>query len=183
MKPPHHLLPTEVLRKQVVGPSGFVLVEVAIVCLILSLALVTLVPLYTSCLRANNHTLHVKVATLLSQELSEEVSLRKWDEDTPIPAVSISSGSVLGLDPGESVSDKRTFNDIDDFNGWIEDGARDPMMGVLSDFTGYVRQVQVSYVTASLGSSVVPTDYKQVRVCTNYQRMNPVCVDTLFTNR
>jgi Tfp pilus assembly protein PilV len=163
--------------------GGFLLVEVAIVCLILSLALLTLVPLYSACLRANNHTLHTKVAAQLSQELSEEIRLRKWDQKTPTPAIAISSGSVMGLDPGESAADKRTFNDIDDFDGWTENGAVDPMMGPLSDFTGYLRQVSVDYVNSSLVQVAGPTDFKHVHVCTNFQRMNPVCVDTVYTNR
>ena len=165
------------------NPRGFILVEASITYLILSLALVALVPLFILSVRANTATLHVKVATQLSVELLEEIRLRKWDEKTPASRLAISTGSVIGMDSGASATDKRTFDDLDDFNGWSENPPLDPVMRPLTDFAGYSRSVTVSYVDAALQPVTGPTDYKQLSVCTTFPKLTPVCLNTLFTNR
>lgn len=163
--------------------EGYLLIEASITCLIISLSLVALVPMFILSLRANTKTEQVKVATQLSVELLEEIRLRKWDQKTPSPPQSIALGSAIGVDSGETASDKRTFNDIDDFNGWSESPPMDPLMQPLSNFSGYSRNVTVSYVDAGMNPNAGPTDYKEVTVCTQRSGMSPACLSTLFTNR
>lgn len=163
---------------------GYLIIEASVSTLILSVALIALLPLFAVCLRASQKIQHAKVATQLSTELLEEIRLHKWDQLTPTPSKVISQGSAtLGPDNGETASDKTTFNDIDDFNGWTENTPLDPMMQTLTAFTGYTRTVSVSYVTSSLAASATPTDYKQVHVCTQWPAMPSVCLDSVFTNR
>jgi len=163
--------------------NGFLLFEASITYLILALGVVALAPLFTLSVRTNQKNQYVKVCTQLSQELMEEILLHRWDEKTPVPAVHITTGSTLGIDTGETAGDKRTFDDIDDFDNWSEIGARDPMMNALNDFANYNRQVDVFYVNASNTQVTGPTDFKEIHVCTTYLKMSPVCLDTLVTNR
>ena len=162
---------------------GFVLVEVSVTYIILSLALVALVPSFIMAIRAAKNNEQIAAATQLSAELMEEVRMRKWDQATPLPAAHIAAGSALGIDTGETASDKRTFNDIDDFNGWTESTPRDPVMNALTDFPGYSRSVTVKYVDASLAASAAVTDYKQVTVCTSTKKLKPLCLNAISTNR
>lgn len=162
---------------------GFILVEVSVAYIILSLALVTLIPVFILALRAAKNMEQITAATQLSSQLLEEISLRKWDRGTPNPPVYVQAPAPLGPDAGESASDKRTFDDIDDFNGWTEPAPLDPVMRPLPAFAAYRRSVTVRYVDSSLAPVTGPTDYKQLTVCTSTIKLKPSCVDTLFTNR
>ena len=163
---------------------GFLLVEVSITYVVLSLALVALVPLFILSIRANKKTEQLAVAGFLSQELLEEIRLRKWDQLTPSPSSRIASGSaVLGIDAGEIASDKTTFNDVDDFNGWSESPPTDPLMRPIPGFNAYTRTVTVAYVDSTLAASAAPTDYKQVTACAAAPAMVPACVSTVLVNR
>jgi len=162
---------------------GFILIEASISYIVLSLALVALVPMFILSLRANAASEKVAVALHLSQELLEEVRLHRWDEATPAPAVHIAAGGALGVDAGENAADKRTFDDVDDFNGWTESPPQDPVMRPLAAFSSYTRTVSVQYLNASFQVSGAPTDLKQVAVCTSAPGMKPVCLDTILSNR
>lgn len=162
---------------------GFILIEVSITYIVLSLALVALVPMFILSLRANKASERAAVALHLSQELLEEVRLHRWDEATPTPSAHIAVGSAIGLDAGENALDKRTFDDIDDFNGWTESPPQDPVMRPLTAFSTYSRSVAVRYVDAAFQPAGSPTDLKQVTVCTAAPQMKPVCLDTIVSNR
>lgn len=163
--------------------GGFVLVEVTIAYILLVFALVSLVPVFIVAIRAGANTEALQAATYLSNELLEEVRLRKWDERTPANQGHIAAPSVLGRDGTESATDKRTYDDVDDFHGWTENGALDPVMRALPAFKSYIRTVAVGYVDSSLAPSVTVTEYKMITVCTRAAKINPACLSTLVTNR
>jgi type II secretory pathway pseudopilin PulG len=163
---------------------GFILVEVTIAYLVLSLALVALLPVFILAIRAGKNTEQLQVATYLSQELLEEVRMRRWDARAAASPRHIDSPSaVLGPDPGETATNKTTFDDVDDFNGWTEAAARDSLNVLLPAFSVYSRTVAVSYVDSNLAASATPTDYKKVTVCTRTKHINPLCLQTVVTNR
>lgn len=162
---------------------GFVLVEVTIAYVLLIFALVSLVPVFIVAIRAGASTEQLQAATYLSTELLEEVRMRKWDERTGSTFAHIPAPSALGLDTGETATDKTTFDDVDDFNGWTESGARDPIMRVLTDFKAYTRTVTVAYVDGDLNASAAATDYKTITVCTRTAQMSPSCLTSMVTNR
>jgi len=164
--------------------KGFLLVEVAIAYLLLTVALIALLPVFVLAIKAGKSTEQLQTATYLSQELLEEVRMRKWDQNSSSTPGHISNPSAaLGPDAGES--DKTKFNDIDDFNGLSENPPKDPLNNSLTAFSAYTRAVTVSYVDSSMVVLSTPTtsDYKQVKVCTSTSRLSGICLSTLFTNR
>lgn len=160
---------------------GFILVEVTIAYVLLIFALIALLPVFIMAIRAGTMSVKLQTAAYLSTELIEEIRLRKWDELTPASPAHIPAPSALGPDAGET--DKSLFDDIDDFNGWNEVGALDPLGGALPDFKSYARTVTVAYVDANLNDSLTATDYKKVSVCTRTNQMPPACLNTFLTNR
>lgn len=164
--------------------GGFILVEATLASAIIGFALVALVPTFVLSIKAGKIAEQTKAAAQLSTALLEEIRLRRWDELTPLTPRAISAGSAaLGADSGESATDKRTFDDADDFNGWSESLPQDPMAQPLDGFSGYSRSVTVNYVDSAMASSSSPTDYKQVHVCTRAPKGTSQCLDTLLTNR
>lgn len=166
------------------SPKGFILIEASMAYIVLSLALLTLLPVFVLSIRASQRSRQVSTAMHLSQELLEEVRLRRWDQMTPSPPESIATGSALGVDGGEAPLDKRTFNDVDDFNAWSESPPLGPLMNPLpAELAGFTRSVSVQYLTMSLAPTAGPTDRKLVSVCTSRPQLNPVCLQTIVTNR
>jgi type II secretory pathway pseudopilin PulG len=165
--------------------KGYLLVEVSIAYMILALAIAALVPTFILAIKATKNTEKIQVAMDLSTELLEEVRMRRWDETTETPAAYTSSPSTLGPDTGETATDKTYFDDVDDFNGWTEKGAKDPLNRTLNNFKAYDRSVVVSYANAFLVALSTPTtsDYKRVTVCTETYNLKPVCLYTVVTNR
>ena len=165
--------------------GGFILMEVSVAYVVLVVGLLALLPVFVIAIRASKGTEQLQVATYLSQELLEEIRLRKWDQNSATLPVYVSTRSVLGIDAGETASNKTTFNDIDDFNGWTESPPRDPLNNPLPAFSAYTRSVTVGYADSSLVVLSTPTtsDYKRVAVCTLTTKVSPVCLTTVFTNR
>jgi MSHA pilin protein MshD len=165
--------------------KGFILIEATMAYLVLTLAIVFLVPMFIMTMKANKTTEKLSTASLLSRELLEEVRLRKWDTNTSSSTpIYISTPSVtLGIDAGETATNKTTFDDIDDFHGWTEAPPSDPLGSALSDFSTYSRKVTVEYVDSSLSVAGSTTDYKRVVACTKPLGMNDICLWSVFTNR
>ena len=163
--------------------KGYLLVEVSIAYLIMALAITALVPAFIISIKANKNTEKIQVAVGLSRELLEEVRLRKWDENASYGIYTTLYSTSLSTDTGETATNKTTFDDVDDFNGWFEDGAKDPMNGSLSQFSAYERSVAVVYVTSANAVSAATTDWKRITVCTKTDGLSDVCLATLVTNR
>jgi MSHA pilin protein MshD len=163
---------------------GFILVEVTIAYLLLTVSLIALLPVFVLAIRAGKSTEQLQTATYLSQELLEEIRLRKWDQNSASTPAHITNPSAsLGPDAGET--DKTMFNDIDDFNGLAENPPKDPLNNPLTAFAAYSRAVTVKYVDSSMVALSTPStsNYKQVQVCTSTSLRGGICLTTLFTNR
>jgi len=159
-------------------------VECAVAFLILGMAVSTVAPLVILTIKAYRSTERTLIASQLSNELMEEVRLRKWDEAalSKVPGYPAPSRSTLGADAGETSTDKTTFDDIDDFDGWSESPPQDPVGRPVSSITGFERTVTVEYVDSSLDASGSPTDYKLVTACAQETGVTRTCVRWVATN-
>lgn len=162
---------------------GFMLVEVSITYVILALAIAALVPTFILALKANKQTEKIQTAGILSGGLMEEVTLHKWDETTSSTTYTSTPSTVLGRETGETAGVKTLFDDIDDFNGYSENGVQDPMGGPVVGLGGYSRAVTVEYVDANLAVVGTTTDRKKITVCTKSTNLRDVCVYTVMANR
>jgi hypothetical protein len=98
-------------------------------------------------------------ATALAFDLAAEVCQARF-EDPEEPS------TVLGRESGESASDRRTFDDVDDYNGWTEEPAQARDGSELADASSYRRSVTVEYVDPNQPDVVsgAATDLKRVTV-------------------
>ncbi len=123
---------------------------------------------------------------LLAQELLDEARMRKWDRTSPVGG-GAGSQSPLGFDnsDGETATAKAAYNDVDDFNGWIETPPQNPDGTARGDLEGYVRTGAVIYVKDDLSPSPggQRSDYKKLTVCAQYKTLRSVCLDAVVTNR
>lgn len=76
-------------------------------------------------------------AVLLAESLLSKI------ERTPY--IDPSNPNTLGRDAGESATDKTTFDDVDDFDGWSESPPQDSNGVAIPNMTGWSRKVSVIY--------------------------------------
>ncbi|MFO0860269.1 MAG: hypothetical protein U0570_06920 [Phycisphaerales bacterium] len=100
--------------------------------------------------------------TLLAESLLNEV-LAKSYEEAPGTA-------SLGLDAGELATDKTTFDDVDDYNGWTESPPKAFDGSALPSMTNWSRSVAVLRVSTSSpdSSSASETGLKRIEVTVKY---------------
>lgn len=176
MHPPAHHEPGQPgqLKK-----TGYILFETCVAYIVAIYTVVSLISVFSLATKATPAADHAFIAAALAHELMAEVKLRKWDETQPAsrPGYPAYSQSAIAVDSGESTSNKSTFDDIDDFNGWTEAPPQDPVGAALNTWDDMQRTVTVGYVTAALAPSGSPTDYKKVTVCALKTGMTNICVD------
>ena len=151
--------------------KGFTLIEIIISLVLLGFALFGLINLYMN-LSVNNVAAQYRgTATMLAQELIEEIKAKRFDERTTKDLSG--NWSVIGIDSGETAGNKATFDDVDDFNGWSEN--------LTSPYTGFTRTASVIYVAPGDldTSSTRDNDYKKVIVTvsrggTTYSQLSTV---------
>lgn len=135
---------------------GSALVEVVIAILIVAVIAMFFSLLSATASRSFRRAMNVSRAAYLAAGLLDEIRARRWDEKTT------GASLPLGVDPGESASDKTTFDDVDDFNGYIEPALKDAAGAAVSGFAGFTRQAAVAYIDAN--NAVAPDTTPRKRV-------------------
>ena len=114
-------------------------------------------------LKMNAEEQTIPVAALLGQSLMEEIVSKTYDE---IPASPWTEKQNLGVDIGETGTDKSTFDDVDDFTDWQENP--------ITDYPGYSSTVDIYYVNPddldtdpNIGATEY-TDFKKITVTILY---------------
>jgi len=165
--------------------AGYMLIEASAAYVLVVFAIVTLIPVLRLAIKANHRSEETFRASELAFELLEEVQLRRWDSKTPSrlrPGYGVYPPSALGADSGETATDKTTFDDIDDFNGYSESPPKDPVGNSISGFGTYTRSVSVAYVDSSFNVSASTTNLKLVTACATKPAVTQVCLQWLAAN-
>jgi hypothetical protein len=104
--------------------------------------------------------------SLLARQLLAEILQQAYeDPDTPTEA--------LGIDAGESASDREDFDDVDDYHGWIASPPQDRDGTTEPDQGNWSREVRVAWVEpVDLGqTAVIETKAKRVIVTVKHNGM------------
>jgi len=92
------------------------------------------------------------------------------NEITSLAYVDPAGGTTIGIDAGESSSDKATFDDVDDFDSWTESPPKAPGGAVIANMTKWSRSVRV--YRAQIGSpatnSAVESNLKRIEVTVKF---------------
>lgn len=100
--------------------------------------------------------------TAIGQAMVEQITVKYFDQNV-LPPLSTDSAAVftppseLGPDTSDVPGVDTTYNDIDDYNGFV-DSVSTPRLGY------FTRQCSVFYVDGNGDSSTVQTFYKKIRV-------------------
>lgn len=100
--------------------------------------------------------------TAIGQAMLEQITVKEFDQNV-LPPLSTDTATVftppsqLGPDSSDVAGDDTTYNDIDDYNGFV-DSVSTPRLGY------FVRQCEVYYVHSDGDSSDVQTFFKKIKV-------------------
>ncbi|MCH2135988.1 MAG: prepilin-type N-terminal cleavage/methylation domain-containing protein [Phycisphaerales bacterium] len=140
---------------------GFTLVETALAVVIVGTGVLAMVLVQETVHRQNRWGERAARAARLGNEIRERCfNLAPWDP--------VTGTAWWGLEPGETIV--ADFDDIDDFDGCVFEGATGPIDGggnVIPDMDGWRQEVTVEPVDPGDLSVVVPagaTDVLRVRV-------------------
>lgn len=174
------------------GASAFTLIECIVVLIVLGLVGVGILTYFFNARGTGDIRLRA-LGVQLAQDLMEEISSKKWDENRtqgPVSDALKTLPAALGPEAGESRYNNgaTAFDDMDDYNGLSETQIRDSQGTILTAFPGFTRTAQVFYVNPSdLDTSVVtvpPPNYKRVRVVVSWNGGADSTDDVgVFTNR
>jgi len=155
--------------------GGFTLLEILLSLAIFAVALPILSSLFSGGMKQPAIAREQAKAVFLAQELMEEVLTQKWDENATPPGHT-NNPSVIGTDTGETASLRSSLDDIDDYDGLIDNPMHSADGVTLTAFQTFWSQVQVNYVGADASSPNFETflaknagsEFKRVDVTVNW---------------
>ncbi len=138
---------------------GFTLIEIIVVIVFISIAMVAALSAYTHSIRNSAAPLHQIRAIEVAQAYMEEILNKRFDETSGqggIPrcgsadtgAQSCTSALNFGADASET---RALYDDVDDYHGLDELGLLDSLGNVRVDYDNYRAQISVSYAGTELG--------------------------------
>ena len=169
--------------------AGFTLIELVLTIVILGFSAVIIIPFFSAITHSPDPVLREK-AIGLGQAMMDEITAKKWDENSPVGGGPICTGEsnskvtrpslidacvtnatpVADLDP-DGTETRVNFNDVDDYNGINESDNFTDQNGETSVMIGFTRSVAVDYIVsneASIDSSTsikgTATDTKRIIV-------------------
>lgn len=134
---------------------GFTLLEVSLSTLFVGLMLVASLSTVGSVLRQRARTAVEHRATLLAQQLMEEILACEYVEPTETP--------VFGPESSE-LSNRAKYDDVDDYHLCDQSPPADITGAALAGLTGWRRRVTVQYVDPANPSTTSVTDLGAKRI-------------------
>lgn len=156
--------------------TGVTLAEVLVSTLIVGFLMVAALNSVGSIFKARTVTSNRNNAYLLAEDLMSEIEQTPYDDPE--------GGTGIGIDGGETASDRATFDDVDDFDGWSQSPPKNRDGTTITGTTGWTRTVTVEYVdTANPGTSTI-TDFglKRVTVTVTGPNSQTVTLTALRSN-
>jgi len=103
------------------------------------------------------------------QERSTAIELANtlMAEIDALPFADPAGGSTIGVDSGESATDRSTFDDIDDYDGWDASPPKDKTNATMTGYDGYRQQVSVAFdntLATFTGAALTANTFKKITV-------------------
>lgn len=127
-----------IMNKAAQGQQGFTLIELISFMVVIAITITGSLMVYRELLSSSAKPGIQQQLLQLCQNQLEVILSRPFDENTAsggVPACGDGSSCAgIGLDAGETLGDSQSLDDVDDFNGYLD-----------NPLPGYQREVSVSY--------------------------------------
>jgi len=145
--------------------QGLTLLELVLIIVVLAVGLTGVLIYFIQGMKDSSYSQNISVATVLAQDLMEEIKSKCWDETatTSAPCNGAVTPSAIGPDGGET---RATYNDVDDFNGLNNTPPRNSQGVAMPAYNIFTQQASVCYVAAAdLNTCIGGTsNYKRIVV-------------------
>ena len=159
---------------------AFTYIEVLISVALLGFILIPLLSQFYTGFQGNITAELVTKSINLADALMEEIKSNRFDENEP-PNEPVDPGA-FGIDGGEVFSDRRSFDDVDDYHNWQQSPPQAIDGTILSSFNDFERRVNVEYVDIS-GADWIPatarTYYKRITVIVSHPKISDRRLETI----
>jgi Tfp pilus assembly protein PilV len=146
------------------GCRGLTLVEAVMACLVVSILMVSAMRAAGMVARYQFVTSDRARARFLAGQLMTDVLSYSYQDPLVTP--------VFGIEIGEVATNKTTFNDVDDFNGWSESPPQDRDGNTMSELNGWRRSVSVAWVSSANLSTVSASETGIKRITVTVSKNN-----------
>ncbi|MBU0675379.1 MAG: prepilin-type N-terminal cleavage/methylation domain-containing protein [Proteobacteria bacterium] len=159
---------------------GFTLLELIITMIILGFASLIMIPFITAIGHSPDPVIRQR-AVALGQAMMDEITSKKWDENTPLgggpigPTTESARGTVIApsLIGPDGAETRATFDDVDDYDGLTATDIFQNQDGVTFTLNGYNRTVIVSYIASNANpiSALSPVGTTTAATATDTKRI------------
>ena len=138
---------------------GFSYVEVLLASVIISVLLVSSLKLFGNLGRSQQSATAKEPAGALIISLLTEIEKQAYRDPT-------ATDDTLGLEAGESDTERSNYNDVDDYNGWAANPPEDQSGQPYTQYSHLNRSVAVRYVMSNDFIQAAATDegFKEVTI-------------------
>ena len=162
--------------------KGFTLIEVIMIIVLLGIMLPGIMMYFIQGVKNSVDSQLRVTAVFLAEGLMEEIKSKRWDENSPIPPGSYTT--PLTFEVGET---RKTFDDIDDFNGLNNPNPIDSQGEPMTYYSGFRQEVSVCYVPSTnlndVSNCSIATNYKRIEVkITNTGTNETISLVSLMTS-
>lgn len=134
-------------RKVRVRRAGFTLVEAAISIVLVSVLLVAALNTVAAAKLGQQQTAERGRAHLLAQELMSEIMRQDYADPEDVGRIDLRDPmlptSAMGVDSGESTTNRLSFDDVDDYDGWNASPPQNKDGSLIPNLAGWRRLVTV----------------------------------------
>ncbi len=142
------------------GQKGLTLLELVVTIVIVTLGAGVLYSYMAAVSRSPEPVMRARLVAL-AEGMMEEIVAKRWDERTRIGGGALCTtegntvcpgpmaSTTLGPDPGESLADRTSLDDVDDYNGLVESDTFVDQEGRTTVIKGASLQVAVCYIPSS----------------------------------
>ncbi len=169
--------------------NGFTLLELILVIVVLAVGLTGTLLAFTQGTQNSSYSQNTAVATVLAQDLMEEIRSKCWDQTATPPPCGVPTGySAIGPD---GVETRATYNDVDDFNALSVTGNTPPQnsqgAAMPAAYAIFTQKASACYVAKTdLNKCLIApatSDYKKITVTISWGAQgDQVQLTTIATN-
>ncbi len=138
--------------------QGITLLEVVLSSMLVGVTLVASLQSVGAVFRAQRMNSSRLMGADLAMEFMSEIMAMPYKDPT-------ATGSTLGLDSGESATNRATFDDVDDYKDFNNLGVKARDGTAVAGLANWRRQVDVVWFDSTLGTAgILETDLKRITV-------------------
>jgi len=151
--------------------SGFTLIEILVTIVVLGIAATSIMSLFISTVKTSADPLIQQQAVSIAEAYMEEIQSQHFAD----PVVAETGGAEAG-------ETRASFNDVQDYDGLSDTGAKNQNNVAIADLTDYDVAVSVTPQTLSGSTSIAALDSRRIDVTVSHPVTGSVLLSGFRTN-